>query len=46
MIHPPDPLYPTTRFEVRSGWRLEVLPLILGRGQIVHTDGERIDAFW
>ncbi len=39
-------VYPTERFEVRDGWYLEVLPLTFGRGQIIHTDGERIDAFW
>jgi len=46
MHHPPDPRYPTERFEVRFGWRLEVTPLSFGRGRIVHTDGTMIEDFW
>lgn len=41
-----DAVYPTKRFEVRSGWYLEVLPLALARGRIIHTDGVVIDEFW
>lgn len=37
---------PTTRFETRAGWRLEVIPLTFGRARIVHTDGVTLDAFW
>lgn len=46
MIHPPDPAYPTTRFRVAYGWRLEATPLSFERGRITHTDGVWVEEFW
>jgi hypothetical protein len=37
---------PTTRFRVREGWKLDVIPLTLNRARIIHTNGEDIDFFW
>jgi hypothetical protein len=40
------PCYPTERFEIRQGWKLELMPLTFGRARICHTDGVLIDTFW
>lgn len=40
------PAYPTSRFSCPFGYRLEVVPLMLGRGRIISTDGVSVDTFW
>jgi hypothetical protein len=35
-----------TRFVVRDGWRLEIIPLTYGRARIIHTDGIFVDEYW
>jgi hypothetical protein len=37
---------PTSRFKVRDGWRLEIVPLTFGRARIIHTDGVFVQGFW
>ena len=36
----------TERFQVESGWRLEIENLTFGRARITYTDGTGISDFW
>jgi len=40
------PCYPDARVEIPDGWYLEVMPLLMGRGRVVVTNGLSITHFW
>ena len=43
---PPDPHYPTERFQSRPGHKLSILPLSFGRARIISGDASFIETLW